>query len=313
MPICVFDIAPDGTAQATTLSAATHDGHYRWCHFDLADPELHGFLSAHVPDIPAASLTASETRPRCDAYEDGLILNLRGVNLNEDGPADQMVSVRMWVTPQMVVTVRMRRVFALNTLREEAEAGRGPSTPMGFVGALTASLMGRVRDTVFDLGQRVDDMEDLLIEETHVLPADLAEQRRMAIRFRRYLGPQRDALLSLVDVRTDMMSKGQRARLREQANLGKLAVEELDSLVSRMTAVQDHHSAEISRQQARNGYVLSLVAAVFLPLGFVTGLFGVNVGGMPGVQSPFGFAILCAALAAMVVLVLWFLRRMRWL
>ncbi len=313
MPICAFDISPDGAATPADLSAPVPDGQYRWCHFDLADPELPGFLSTNVPEIPAASLTAPETRPRCDAFDDGLMLNLRGVNLNEEGTADQMVAVRMWVTRTLVVTVRMRRIFALNTMREEAEAGSAPSSPMGFVGALTTALMSRVRDTVFGLGLKVDDMEDDVVENTGALSADLAEDRRMAIRFRRYLGPQRDALLALVEVKTDMMSKGQRARLREQANIGKLAVEELDSLISRMTTVQDRHNAETAKQQARNGYVLSLVAAVFLPLGFITGLFGVNVGGMPGVSSDWGFAILCAALVVLIALVVLVLRRMRWL
>ncbi len=312
MPICAFDVSPDGTA-IPAGKGAVRQGHYRWTHFDLADPDLHGFLSEHVPEIPAASLTATQTRPRCDAFDDGLMLNLRGVNLNADGPADQMVAVRMWVTPDSVITVRLRKVFALAAMREDAEAGKAPNSPMGFVGALTAALMGRVRDTVFDLGLRVDDMEDDMIEETGVLPADLADERRMAIRFRRYMGPQRDALLALVEVRTDMMSKGQRARLREQANIGKMAVEELDSLVSRMTAVQDHHNAETAKLQARNGYVLSLVAAVFLPLGFITGLFGVNVGGMPGLQSDWAFGILCVALVVLIALVVWVLRRMKWL
>jgi zinc transporter len=313
MPICVFDIAPNGAAISVAADDPFAEGQYRWCHFDLSDPDLPGFLAGRVPDIPAAALTAPETRPRCDAYDEGLILNLRGVNLNADGPVDQMVSVRMWVTRSMVVTVRMRKVFALNAMREEAEAGRAPSTPIGFVAVLTTALMTRVRDTVFALGTRVDQMEDGVIEDALPLPADLVEDRRMAIRLRRYLGPQRDALLGLVDTHTVMMSKGQRARLREQTNMAKLAVEELDGLISRMTAVQDHNAAHTAKFQARNGYVLSLVAAVFLPLGFITGLFGVNVGGMPGVESNWAFALLCLAMVALMVGVVWVLRRMRWL
>lgn len=311
MPICVYDIAPDGTAQPPAEDRPLGDG-YRWWHFDLSDPDLPGFLADTVPDIPAAALTAPETRPRCDTYGDGLILNFRGVNLNADGPADQMVAVRMWVTPQMIVTVRVRRVFALNTLREQAEAGQAPASPMGFVGALTAGLMARVQDTVFDLGDRVDVMEDSVHDDAP-LPPDLAEERRMAIRLRRYLGPQRDALVALLGIETEMMSKGQRARLREQTNLAKLAVEELDALIARMTAVQDHHTARAAEAQGRNGYVLSIVAAVFLPLGFLTGLFGVNVAGMPGVETPWAFAALCLGLIVLTVLAVWVLRRMRWI
>jgi zinc transporter len=156
-------------------------------------------------------------------------------------------------------------------------------------------------------------MEDSVQDESTPLPPDLAEERRMAIRLRRYLGPQRDALVALVGTNSPLMTQPLRDRLREQANLAKLTVEELDGLNSRMMTVQDHYSARTAQLQAHNGYLLSIVAAVFLPLGFITGLFGVNVGGMPGVESKWAFALLCLGMIALMVCVIWVLRRMRWL
>ena len=72
-----------------------------------------------------------------------------------------------------------------------------------------------------------------------------------------------------------------------------LTVEELDSLQGRLTAINDHHSAQAAEAQNRNSYILSIVAAIFLPLGFITGLFGVNVAGMPGTDAAWAFAGLC--------------------
>ncbi|MEM8655038.1 MAG: zinc transporter ZntB [Pseudomonadota bacterium] len=311
MTLCSFDITPSGTAPTT--GAALPEAGYRWAHFDLTDADLPAFLDAHVPDIPGAALTAPETRPRADRYGDGLILNLRGVNLNADGPADQMVAVRLWVTHHLVVSVRVRKVFALDAMRTEAEAGTAPATSLQFVSSLATRLMGRVQDTVFDLSGRVDAMEDSVEDNDAPLPPELAEERRMAIRMRRYLAPQRDALVALVGTDSPLMTQGNRDLLREQANLAKLTVEELEALIARMTAVQDHHTAQAALSQGHNGYVLSIVAAVFLPLGFVTGLFGVNVAGMPGIETPWAFAALCAALVVMTVGAIWALRRLRWI
>ncbi|WP_415922207.1 zinc transporter ZntB [Tateyamaria sp. SN6-1] len=308
MPLCAFDIAPDGTVS----DAPRADG-YRWLHFELSDPDLPAFLADHVPDIPAAALTTAETRPRCDAYGDGLILNFRGVNLNDDGPADQMVAVRMWVTGTLIVSVQVRKIFAIDTVRQEAEAGRGAASPLAFVAQLVRLLMRRVRETVFDLGERVDTMEDSVVDEDTPLPPELAEERRMAIRLRRYLGPQRDALETLTIIDSALMSDPLRAQFRELSNVAKLTVEELDALIARMTAVQDHHTAKAAQQQGHNGYILSIVAAVFLPLGFITGLFGVNVAGMPGIDTPWAFAALCAAMVLISVLALVWMRRLRWI
>ncbi|WP_299685383.1 CorA family divalent cation transporter [uncultured Tateyamaria sp.] len=311
MPICAFDI--DDTGQAAPAGTGPVTSGYRWLHFDLADPDLPAFLSDHVADIPAAGLLAPETRPRCDPYADGLILNLRGVNMNNDGPVDQMVAVRIWVTKTLLITVQARHVVAVDELRHEAEAGAAPANALTMVGQLARRLMRRVRDTVFDLSDRVDVMEDTVVDDDAPLPHELAEERRMAIRLRRYLGPQRDALDALVLTDSALMTDRLRAQMREQANLAKLAVEELDALVARMTAVQDHHTAQAALKQGHNGYVLSIVAAVFLPLGFITGLFGVNVAGMPGVGTPWAFAALCAAMVVISVAALWLMRRLKWI
>ncbi len=312
MPVCAFDIAPDGTARPAS-DAGPGDG-YAWWHFDLNDPDLPAWLEARVPAIPAAALMAAETRPRCDRYGDGLILNFRGVNLNADGPADQMVAVRMWVTERLIVTVRMRKVFALDEIRQHAVAeGTAPASPVSFVHDLAQRLMSRVQDTVFDLSHRVDEMEDSVHDDDAPLPEDLAEEQRMAIRLRRYLAPQRDALIALVGTESELMSPDARARLRELANLAKLTVEELESMVGRMDAVQDHHAAQADLVHSRNGYILSIVAAVFLPLGFITGLFGVNVAGMPGVDTPWAFAALCIGLVVLSVAAVWILRKLKWI
>ena len=144
MPLCVFDISDDGTTTVPEDTQLTGPARYRWWHFDMADPALAPWLAEHLPEIPAGALLQPETRPRCDEYEDGLILNLRGINLNEGQQADQMVSVRMWVTDAVVITVRMRRVFAIDELRALAAQSNAPPRPSAFLEALVSRLTARL-------------------------------------------------------------------------------------------------------------------------------------------------------------------------
>ena len=59
-------------------------------------------------------------------------------------------------------------------------------------------------------------------------------------------------------------------------------------------------------------YVLAIITSIFLPLGFLTGLLGINVGGMPGTDSPLAFWIVCLLALMVSGIALWILRRMRW-
>jgi zinc transporter len=60
-------------------------------------------------------------------------------------------------------------------------------------------------------------------------------------------------------------------------------------------------------------YILSIVAAIFLPLGFITGLLGINVGGIPGEENQWAFGIVSLFLVVIALVLIWNFKRIRWL
>ncbi|QBF33129.1 zinc transporter ZntB [Thalassococcus sp. S3] len=302
MALFAFDIWPDGRAEPARDTALDGPGALRWRHFELNDPALRDWAAAHLPAIPADALVQPETRPRCDIYDDGLILNLRGVNLNPGADVDEMVSLRLWVTAHAIVSVRVRRVFALDDVRERTLAGEAPPDVGAFLALLLQGLAHRTRDVVLDLEAEIERLEDGYELEDTIDHRALKAPRRAVIRLLRYMTPQRDALVNLLELETPLLTAQNHAALREPINLMILATEALQAQKSRLEALHDHADARSANELGRNSYALSIVAAVFLPLGFLTGLFGVNVAGMPGLDWPWAFALLTGALVISGVL-----------
>ena len=60
-------------------------------------------------------------------------------------------------------------------------------------------------------------------------------------------------------------------------------------------------------------YLLSIVAAIFLPLSFLTGVFGMNVAGLPGLENPKAFSYLALGMGLLAVGLLGFMRWRRWM
>ena len=89
--------------------------------------------------------------------------------------------------------------------------------------------------------------------------------------------------------------------------------EELDTIRDRSTVLQEQVIEERAEVMNQRLFVLSILSAVFLPISFVTGLFGVNVGGIPGVESPGAFALLVVGLALATLLMLALFRWRRWI
>jgi zinc transporter len=313
MALCVFDISADGSATIPADMRLAGDARYRWWHFDMADPELASWAAAHLPAVPAGALLQPETRPRCDRYDDGLILNLRGINLNKGQAPEEMVSVRLWVTDKVIITVRLRKIFALEEIHKDAAAELAPSTPAAFVTKLVSILTMRAQEEVLSITRLTEFFEADLDDDATPPPKELPLTRRRVIRLRRYLEPQRAALVKLASTELDLFPLPDRLNLREYANRTTIAVEELDAQRERLIAVQDDHDLDVARRQARHSHLLSIVAAVFLPIGFLTGLFGVNLAGIPGTESHWAFAALCLVLGGIALLMIGFMRLSRWI
>ena len=314
-PIYSFEISPKGVIPLSVegfVDDPKDTDTFRWLHFDLSDPALQGWTEAHLPPAAASALVQTETRPRCGLLEEGLILNLRGLNLNPGSEAEDMVSVRMWATKSVVISARARRIFALEEIANDISQGRGPTRSSDFVLTLATRLTRRIDGLSIDLDDKTSAQEEALSNGNPVDSTEILELRRSTIKIRRYVVPQREALLDLSDSTPKWLGRDFGSRSREIANRTARTVEELDATRDRLTALQDHLDLQHGLQQARHGHILSVAAGIFLPLTFLTGLFGVNIGGMPGMDNPWAFLWLTLASFGLGIGLFLFLRWRRW-
>ncbi len=314
VPLAAFDIWEDGTAK-TAADLNTHPIHgaaYRWLHFDLSDMALSGWSAQNLPALARRTLLADKTRPRMDMDAHGMAITLRGINLNEGEESADMVSLRIWMTADLIITVRRQRIFALEDLRDQVVANDAPHNPGHMLARITEGLVERLENIAFAREDSADDMEDDVYERDQQPLADLAPLRREIIKFRRHVAPLAEALLQVSQTDTDLIKDDLRHRLRDTASRCRWALEELSEVHDRLTAMADHLDTVQNARLERNGYRLSVVAAIFLPLSFLTGLFGVNVGGMPGVQSGNAFLLLSLGMLLIGVVSAAVMRWLRW-
>ena len=102
-------------------------------------------------------------------------------------------------------------------------------------------------------------------------------------------------------------------RLREISDSTTRYVEDLDAIRDRATVTQEELNGRMAEQMNRTMYVLSIVAGIFLPLGLLTGLLGINVGGIPGTENRWAFTIFCSLLLIIAVAQVWLFKRMKWM
>jgi len=313
--ICAFAVLANGGARPLAgPDDAVHPEEWKWLHLDRNGADTEAWLRQtpfHQPR-DADVLLSVETRPAFKRDSDdprgGATLILRGVNLNPGAGAHEMISLRLFIDSRTIITLRRDRVFTVNDLRELYVAGSGPKTPAHFVEALVTGLTARITQTVLDFEDKLDLLEERMTNETDEnLRQNLIELRRQIIPIHRYVHPQRDALALFAAESNCWTKPDENDDMQRAAAETTRIIEALDTLRERAGLLQEQISSELADKMNRNTNALSIIAAIFLPLGFLTGLLGINVGGMPGVESPVAFwivVILCVASAVGVIFVL---------
>ncbi len=287
-----------------------------WVHLDHTGERADVWLrdESGLDPVVSETLLQDEVRPRLLPLDEALLVILRGVNLNPGADPEDMVGIRVWIDGERIITLRHRRIMAVNDIREEIMHGRGPKDLGDFLVSIARRLIDRMGPVIALLDDRVDDLEDKILEAKgeNLRPA-LAEVRREAIQLRRYLAPQREVIAQLSAQPLAWLSDRQRAQLREIADRTIRYLEDLDAARERAAVTQEELNSRLADQMNKTMYVLTVVAAILLPPSLITGLFGINVGGMPGTESNIGFVTVVLAIILMAVFQFLIFRRLKWI
>ncbi len=299
------------------VEAAPAEGSNIWVHLDNSSDRAQKWLreQAGVPESVISALLARESRPRSLRVDGGLLTIMRGVNLNPGAEPEDMVAIRMWATQNRLITVRHERLITpRDVLADLISEGTGPETiPAVFV-ALTERLSLRMNDVIIKLEDELSGLEEQIeLSQPSALRSKLAELRQDCVALRRYLSPQREALANLQYDAPDWLGDKERMGLRETTDRTMRYLEDLDAARDRTIVVLDELANKMAERMNQTMYVLSIVSAIFLPLSFLTGLLGINVGGMPGVDSSAAFWIASGLMAVLLVGEVLILKRLKWI
>ena len=289
-----------------------------WLHLDRHSAQAQGWLfrKSGLDRVTVQALLQEETRPRAARHGKGYLINLRGPNLNEGADIEDLVTLRMWAGEDLLITLRARPVRSASDVRKLVEAGEIPTSTGALVAGIADRLTDRMETVMDEFDDQADRYEDELLDPKVKLDRSiLPEFRRRILQVRRHITPQREALSTLVrdGAQSGLFTDTDILYLREAADRVTRLTELLETIRERSSVLYEEAIQEGTEETNRRLFVLAILSAIFLPISFVTGLFGVNLGGIPGSGSPVAFITLVFALAVSAIATLALLRWQRWI
>lgn len=309
-----YVVARGGAREVTPEEAARVRRGFVWIHLTNRDDQVQGWLrdTARLEPFIVDALTALETRPRCDEVDGGAVLNLRGKTQAAMQSSDPLASVRLFATGDRVISVTRLPLDAIDAARVAIMAG-SVLDPGDLIATLADAITRQLDPEVADLGDSLDACEEQLdAHQAFELRRSVNIARRKAIGYRRFLYPQRIALENLAALPVRWLRDDDRLHIAAAADRAARMAEELEAIRERAALIHETLTDLRAELIDQRSLLIAVAALVFLPLTFITGLFGMNVDGIPYQHHPWSFWVITGLSIAVAVVVTGYFVRRHW-
>src|SRR5215469_10302173 len=321
-PIWGYHFVPNQPAQSISSEAAieflTASGpcppnEFIWLHFSLShaasEPWLHRYVI--LPDAFYESLKSDIDATHLEQDADSLVARIHDVlfDFTFDAP---VATTTLCVKPRVLVSAHARPWRSIDQLQAAVQAGQIFRSPIEILARLLRDQANVLVDIVRKAKKRLGPLEEqLLAKRVYVSRSELGPLRRMLVRLQRLLAPEPAAFFRLLNRPPDWISQDELQNLQQAAEKFSTAVSDTTSLVERVKQLQEELAALVSEQTNRTLFVLTMVTVLALPINLVASLFGMNVGGIPLNQHPYGFVLVLSPLLLLTALLAYwaFVRR----
>jgi zinc transporter len=289
--ICGYFLSPDAKAVAVGKNdmekyLAREDG-FVWLHFALSSQTARHWLATQewLDDfVREVLLDGNDTRTRVENVDDGIVAVLSDMHYDFEYEPTDIGTLRLFMGRRHLISCRRHPLKATDQLRHALDSGVEYAGTPELLADLIEMLSDTLEGVIAKLGNEVDAIEDaILAERFHDGRGRLSKVRSLVVQLRRHIAPQRQALNRISHRQLPWASDDDIARLHHATEKLGSVLYDIEAMQDRAKVMQDELSARMAEDQNRNLFLLSWVTVVFAPMTLISGIFGMNVQGVPGV------------------------------
>lgn len=284
-----------------------------WIHLPANDPicikQLKELLGLDLTLVEP--MLSEKVRPRLISLSKGILLILRVSDSTTVKQHEELRSLRIYADKDRIITTSL---YPLPVVEGVLRKCQSITTSADLLVDLCTQSVRGLEIILEDLDERAD-----LLEKQVLANCDDPEDKDVtslaldSLDVRRYLAPQKEVLYQLNNCSIPWITSAHQKKIRETHDRVSRQLEEAEALRERTRIIRDQLQAHVAEQVNHRVYVFSVIAAIFIPLGFLTGLFGVNLGGIPGRDSPIGFFLFNLILCSITILMVFVFKRLKWI
>lgn len=254
--------------------------------------------------------------PKVSDFRDYIFLTIRGINYAVDSNVVDTAELNIFLGPHFIVTNHNVFLFSVDVVSKFVESDSMVMQRGAVFLAYTVmdALVENITPTIDRLVEQIDDVEDEIFHGAHesVLEA-ITSVKRSSLRLRRFMAPQREVFNQLGRRDFSPITEDTRLYFRDIQEKVTRIESYNENLRDRADTAVSMYLSVVANRQNESMKVLSAVAAIFLPLSLVAGIYGMNFENMPELKLAWGYFAVLGFMAAAIFLTLWWFWARRWI
>jgi magnesium transporter len=253
----------------------------------------------------------TEQRPKAEDYESYFFIVLRMLSYDEKQRAIKSEQVSLVLGSNFVLSFQEDIGDVWDPVRERIRTNKGRIRKEG-ADYLVYSLMDAIVDNYFNimekLGEDIEETEEtVLAVPTRETLQNVHNLKREMITIRRSVWPLRDVVHSLEDSDNPLIKANTKLYLRDIYDHTIQIIDKIESSRDIVSGMLDIYLSSVSNRLNEIVKVLTILSAIFIPLTWIAGVYGMNFDYMPELRQPWGYpAILILMGAVATTLVVYF-------
>ena len=271
-----------------------------WVHLNCAAAPAKQWLSSchHLPEPIREALLETDPRTRLEPLGDAILGVIGDTVAGADPDPWRLSTLHFYVNQRWLVSTRRRPINCASKLGRAVRNGLSVQTTAELMVWLLSYASDSVSERAIELARDTDRTEDEVLAGHTALPrARLGKARRRAAQLRRQVALRTRVIDRLRARLPSWLEENDRFELLNALDRMETLVDELQAIEQREAGLEAEVAARLSEETNRNLFILSVVTVIFLPMTLITGIFGMNVAGLPGLEDPSAFWWVMLAMA----------------
>jgi len=274
--------------------------------------DIYGVHSLVLEDI-----VSTGQRPKMEDYGDYIYIVFRMIYFNDKvhDIVDEQISLILG--ENFVISIQEKEGDVFDPIRQRIRDYKGRIRTMG-TDYLAYTLLDSVVDNYYVvLEKRGEDIENLeeevMINPSNLIARKIHSLKRDMIYLRKQIWPLREVVSGLQRNESKLIKKQTGLFLRDVYDHTIQVMDTVDSFRDMLSGIHDSYLSGISNKMNEIMKVLTIFAAIFIPLTFMAGVYGMNFEYMPELKWKYGYFVLLGLMACVGFGMLFFFKKKKWI